>query len=138
MKLKETKTVICQFRNGKKLILENIVSVFSHEKIIEFCDSEHVDSCVMLDALDYYMVQNKVVYKDGSSIFSRSDFTIDWGAGYDAACEDIKDFCIEKQDEIVREIENPDTWNKGFLAGLLCIQKEIEEGCFNGRFTRYY
>lgn len=124
MELKETKTVICQFRNGKKLILENIVSVFSHEKMIEFYDSEHVGSCVMLDALDYYMVQNKVVH---------NDFTIDWDAGYEAACDDIKDFCIEKQHEIVREIENPDTWNKGFLAGLLCVQKEIEEGLINER-----
>lgn len=56
MKLKEAKTVICCFRNGKKLILENIVSVYSHEKMLEFYDSDHVITCVMLDALDYYMV----------------------------------------------------------------------------------
>lgn len=61
MKLKETKTVICCFRNGKKLILENIVSVFSLEKMLEFYDSDHVCTCVMLDALDYYMVENKEV-----------------------------------------------------------------------------
>lgn len=61
MKLKETKTVICGFRNGKKLILENIVTVFTHDKMIEFYDNNHVGSCVMLDALDYYMVENKEV-----------------------------------------------------------------------------
>ena len=59
MKLKETKTVICCFRNGKKLILENIVSVYSHEKMIEFYDSDYTGTCVMLDALDYYMVKNE-------------------------------------------------------------------------------
>ena len=133
MELKETKTVICQFINGKKLILENIVSVFSREKMMEFYDSEHVRPCVMLDALDYYMVQNKVVHKDESSIFTRSDFTIDWDAGYEAACDDIRDFCIEKQHEIVKNIDNPDTWNKGFLAGLLCVQKVIQEGFRNER-----
>lgn len=74
----------------------------------------------------------QVVHEDKSSIYPCRDFTIDWDAGYEAACDDIKDFCIEKQDEIVKNIENPDTWNKGFLAGLLCVQKEIEEGCFNG------
>ena len=58
MKLKETRTVICCFRNGKKLILENIITVFSHEKMLEFYDSDHVCTCVMLDALDYYMVED--------------------------------------------------------------------------------
>ena len=66
------------------------------------------------------------VHKDESSIYP-NNFVIDWQAGYDAACDDIRDFCIEKQHEIVRDIENPDTWNKGFLAGLLCVQKEIQE-----------
>ena len=68
-----------------------------------------------------------VVHKDEASIYPH-DFTIDWDAGYKAACDDIRDFCIEKQHEIVKNIENPDTWNKGFLAGLLCVQKEIQEG----------
>ena len=130
MKLKENKTVICGFKNGKKLILENIVTVFTHEKMIELYDSDHVGSCVMLDALDYYMVKEEVVHKDESSIYPHN-FTIDWDAGYEAACDDIRDFCIEKQHEIVREIENPDTWNKGFLAGLLCIQKAIQEEFHN-------
>lgn len=61
MELKETKTVICGFRNGKKLKLENINTVFGHEKMIEFYDIDHVSTCVMLDALDYYMVKNKEV-----------------------------------------------------------------------------
>ena len=86
---------------------------------------------VLADEISKPVKPFNVVHKDESSIYPPHDFTIDWDAGYEAACDDIRDFCIEKQHEIVREIENPDTWNKGFLAGLLCIQKEIEEGCFN-------
>lgn len=85
---------------------------------------------VLADTINEPVKPFHVVHKDESSIYP-NNFVIDWDAGYQAACDDIRDFCIEKQHEIVREIENPDTWNKGFLAGLLCVQKGIQEEFHN-------
>ena len=85
---------------------------------------------VLADEISKPIKPFHVEHKDEASIYPHN-FTIDWDAGYEAACDDIRDFCIEKQHEIVREIENPDTWNKGFLAGLLCIQKAIQEEFHN-------
>ena len=58
MKLKRFKSVIFFFKDSSVLKIENIVSVFSHEKMLEIIDDKDKVYCILLESLDYYQVEN--------------------------------------------------------------------------------
>ena len=58
MKLKRFKRAMFYFKNSRVLKIENIVSVFSHEKMIEITDDKDQAYCILYDSLDFYQVEN--------------------------------------------------------------------------------
>lgn len=57
MKLKRFKRAMFFFKDSRVLKIENIVSVFSHEKMIEVIDDKENAYCILFDSLDYYQVE---------------------------------------------------------------------------------
>lgn len=58
MKLKRFQRAMFYFKNSRVLKIENIVSVFSHEKMIEITDDKDQTFCILYDSLDFYQVEN--------------------------------------------------------------------------------
>ena len=65
-----------------------------------------------------------VVHKDESSIYPTTDFTVDWDAGYDAAQEDIKQYCNNKKNRYNAREDND--WNMGYISALIDFIEFIE------------
>lgn len=58
MKLKRFKRALFYFKDSRILKIENIVSVFSHEKMLEITDDKDQVYCVLLESLNFYQVEN--------------------------------------------------------------------------------
>ena len=58
MQLKRFKRAMFYFKDSRILKVENVVSVFMHDKMIEVIDDKNQAYCVLLESLDFYQVEN--------------------------------------------------------------------------------
>lgn len=58
MKVKRIKRAMFFFKDSRVLKIEHIVSVFSHEKMIEIVDDKDQAYCILYNSLDFYQVEN--------------------------------------------------------------------------------
>ena len=59
MKLKRYKKAMFFFKDSRVLKIENIVTVFQHEKMIEIIDDKDNAYCILYESLDFYQVESK-------------------------------------------------------------------------------